>query len=268
MTAGGASLNWEAPALVLSASLFGEANALVHLFTSDHGVVHGLVRGGMGRRNAATWQPGNLVQARWHARLPEQLGSVSGEIIQANAARCLGSRLSLACLSSICAVTDSALPEGERYSGLFDDTGRVASLFGAESGEQATAFEMATLLRWERILLQDLGFALNLTECAVTGERADLVYLSPRTGRAVSRQGAGTWASRLLPLPGLFLNPEDTGIPADWSAGLRLTGHFLTRDVFGPLHRPLPAARIRLADIVQSLLSPHRQKPDLSGEES
>ncbi|NHO33073.1 DNA repair protein RecO [Acetobacter fallax] len=246
-------MNWEAPALVLSASLFGEANALVHLFTSDHGVAHGLVRGGMGRRGAATWQAGNLVQARWNARLPEQLGTVSGETIQANAARAFGSRISLACLSSICAVTDAALPEGEVYSGLFDDTERVLSRIGTGVGIHGEAAEIATLLRWEMVLLQDLGFALDLSACAVTGVRNDLTYVSPRTGRAVSRQGAGIWASRLLPLPDFFLNFEDNGTPSDWSAGLRLTGHFLARDVFGPLHRPLPAARVRLADIVQSL---------------
>ncbi|NHO17400.1 DNA repair protein RecO [Acetobacter oeni] len=263
-------MNWEAPALVLSASLFGEANALVHLFTAEHGVAHGLVRGGMGRRNAATWQPGNVVQARWNARLAEQLGTVSGEMLQANAARALGSRLSLACLSSICAVADAALPESEVYSGLFDDTVRVLSAIGmGNESDQNGPAELATLIRWEMVLLQDLGFSLDLTKCAVTGTRTELAYVSPRSGRAVSRKGAGEWISRLLPLPAFLLNSDDTGTPSERDDGLRLTGHFLTRDVFGPLHRPLPAARIRLADIVRSLFSPaEREKFSDSGQES
>ncbi|MCH4090955.1 DNA repair protein RecO [Acetobacter sp.] len=251
MSGGGASLEWEAPALVLSVAPFGEADALVHLFSPAQGVSHGLVKGGLGRRNAATWQNGNLVQAQWRTRIPGQLGTISGELAGPNAARALSSRASLACLSSLCAVADSALAEGEPYPGLCQDSAQVLAMLGTQGVET----EISTLIRWETVLLRDLGFALDLSCCAVTGQADALIYVSPRTGRAVSREGAGEWASRLLPLPGFLIEDADCGAPEDWRDGLRLTGHFLSRDVFGPLHRPLPAARIRLTDIVQSFVA-------------
>ncbi|WP_291362477.1 DNA repair protein RecO [Acetobacter sp. UBA5411] len=251
MNGGGASLEWEAPALVLSVAPFGEADALVHLFSPAQGVSHGLVKGGLGRRNAATWQNGNLVQAQWRTRIPGQLGTVTGEMAGPNAARALSSRSSLACLTSLCAVADSALAEGEPYPGLCQDSAQVLAMLGTQDVDA----EISTLIRWETILLRDLGFALDLSCCAVTGQTDDLIYVSPRTGRAVSQEGAGKWASRLLPLPRFLLDDSDFGTPEDWRDGLRLTGHFLSRDVFGPLHRPLPAARIRLADIVQSFVT-------------
>nr|WP_233140264.1 DNA repair protein RecO [Acetobacter sp. DsW_063] len=244
---GGASLEWEAPALVLSTAPFGEADLLVHLFSAEHGVVHGLARGGGARRNAAMWQPGNLVHAQWRARSAEQLGSLVGETVAAIAGRAIQSRIALSCLSSICVVADLALPERQPHPHLFDDTVAVLSALPREEN----AF--ANLLRWEMALLADLGFALDLSVCAVTGEREGLAYVSPRTGRAVSRDAAGIWAQRLLPLPALFMDPADFGTPEQWSEGLRLTGHFLWRDVFGPLHRPLPSARQRIADLARAL---------------
>nr|WP_254454955.1 DNA repair protein RecO [Acetobacter estunensis] len=262
MREGGASLNWEAPALVLSSTLFSETDALVHLFAPAQGVVHGLVKGGGSRRSAGIWQMGNLVQVTCRMRSEGQLGLVSGELAAANAARAMNFRASLACLASVCAVTDAALPEAEPYPGLCQDTAGFLSMLGTE-GEAGQGAEIATLVGWEVILLRDLGFALDLSCCAVTGETEDLVYVSPRTGRAVSRAGAGKWASRLLPLPHFLLDPSVNGTPQDWDDGLRLTGHFLMRDVFGPVHCPLPSARVRLADMVRALI------PTVaSGEES
>ena len=248
MNGGGASLEWEAPALVLSAAPFGEADALVHLFSPAQGVTHGLVKGGSGRRGSATWQPGNLVQAQWRARIPGQLGTVTGELAAPNAARALSSRMSLACLSSLCAVADGALPEAEPYPGLCQDSAQVLAMLGTHD----EAVELSMLIRWEIILLRDLGFALDLSRCAVTGQTERLLYVSPRTGRAVSQEGAGTWAPRLLPLPAFLLTSDAVGDAEDWVNGLRLTAHFLERDVFGPVHRSLPAARIRLLDLVRT----------------
>ena len=107
-------------------------------------------------------------------------------------------------------------------------------------------------MRWETLLLADLGYGLDLTACAVTGETAGLAYVSPRTGRAVTAAAAGTWTARLLRLPG-FLVGANTSRPADWRDGLALTGHFLARDAFGHHHRPLPAARRMLYDRVVAL---------------
>jgi DNA repair protein RecO (recombination protein O) len=111
---------------------------------------------------------------------------------------------------------------------------------------------LADLVRWETLLLADLGYGLDLTACAVTGDTAGLAYVSPRTGRAVTAAAAGDWTGRLLRLPG-FLVGANTSAAADWRDGLTLTGHFLARDAFGHLHRPLPAARRMLYDRVAAL---------------
>jgi DNA repair protein RecO (recombination protein O) len=105
---------------------------------------------------------------------------------------------------------------------------------------------------WETVLLADLGFALDLTSCAITGATEGLAFVSPKTGRAVTQEAAGIWTSRLLRLPP-FLTGTEASTPRDWLDGLRLTGHFLTRDVFGSRHRPLPMARQMLYDRVAAL---------------
>ncbi|MDG6095347.1 DNA repair protein RecO [Acetobacter sp. AN02] len=249
---GGASLEWEAPALVLSARLWGEADAIVHVLTEQRGLVHGLVYGGAGRRQAATWQVGNLVAARWRTRSEGQLGTLSGETVRMLSAPLLSSAVGLAMMTSVCAVADEAVPEHEPHPGLFADTLALLMRLSSDPAEAAKS-GMAWLLRWEVVLLADLGFGLDFSCCAVTGETDDLKYVSPRTGRAVSESGAGVWRSRLLPLPRLFSDETDDGTPEDWAAGLRLTGHFMLRETFGQRHRPLPAARQRLEALVGAM---------------
>lgn len=252
MNEGGTSLNWEAPALVLSAVPYGESDLIVHVFTRSYGVVHGLVRGGASRKQIASWQVGTLIAARWKARLERQLGTLTGEVVRITAANLLNAPLGLAMLISICAIADGALPERDPFPDLFDDT--VAVLLSlSDDPIEAEKSGMALLLRWEMALLGDIGFSPDLSCCAVTGAKEDLVFVSPKTGRAVSREGAGAWASRLLPLPCLFTDSTISGTPDDWRDGLRLTGHFLAREAFGQLHRPMPAARIRLIDRISTL---------------
>ena len=117
---------------------------------------------------------------------------------------------------------------------------------------------LADLVRWETILLADLGYGLDLTRCAVTGDTVGLAFVSPKTGRAVTAAAAGEWTSRLLPLPA-FLVGGDEATAADWRDGLRLTGHFLARDAFGLQHRPLPLARQMLYDRVAALAAESEQ---------
>ena len=112
---------------------------------------------------------------------------------------------------------------------------------------------MADAIRWEALVLTELGYGLDLAACAVTGAIGGLTHVSPRTGRAVSGEAAAPYLDRLLPLPAFLLDDADPGTPADWDAGLRLTGHFLERDAFGARHRPVPEARHRLADRVAAL---------------
>lgn len=266
-------MEWEAPAIVLDTRPYGEGDAVVTLMTEPHGAHRGLVRGGSSRAHVGTWQRGNFVQVRWTARLSDQLGSFRGEPIHANAAHVMDDALALAMLTAACAVAEAALPEREPHPRVFE--GLLHLIAHLPLAIEA----LPALIRWELVLLAELGFGLDLTRCAVSGDTDGLAYVSPRTGRAVSSAAAGIWVGRLLRLPG-FLRPEAgtppprrTAAPAvptrppttpstasmaepsltDLRDGLRLTGHFLSRDAFGQRHRPLPQARVMLYDRVTAL---------------
>ncbi len=243
-------MEWQAPAIVLAARPHGEGDALVTVLTEEQGKHNGLARGGSSRAQASTWQPGNLVQARWIARLAEQLGSMTAELVHPGAALAMDEALSLAILSSACAVADGALPEREPHPQVF--AGLVQLIAGLARG----ADSLTDLVRWEAVLLAELGYGLDLTACAVSGATAGLAWVSPKTGRAVSDAAAGEWRPRLLRLPG-FLAGSNTADAEDWRDGLKLTAHFLTRDAFGYQHRPLPPARLMLDDRVSALASSH-----------
>ena len=239
-------MEWEAPAIVLDAQAYGEGGALITLLTEEYGAYRALARGGGGRAQASLWQRGNVVQARWIARLADQLGSVSAELLHAGAAATMDDPLPLAILASACAVAEGALPEREPCPRAF--VGLVHILASLTPVETA----LPLLVSWEASLLAELGYGLDLSSCAVTGAETGLAYVSPRTGRAVGRTSAGVWKSRLLPLPGFLIGGNSAG-PADWRDGLRLTGHFLARDAFGHQNRPLPSARIALDDRIAAL---------------
>jgi DNA repair protein RecO (recombination protein O) len=239
-------MDWDAPAIVLDARPYGEGDAVAGVMTEAHGLHRGLARGGAGRTGAAIWQPGNLVQVHWVARLAEQLGSFSAELIHPAAALALDDPLALAMLSAACAVAEGALPEREPHPRVFH--GLLQLIARLSKGPTM----LADLVRWETLLLADLGYGLDLSACAVTCDTAGLAYVSPRTGRAVTAAAAGDWTGRLLRLPG-FLVGANASAAVDWRDGLALTGHFLARDAFGHLHRPLPAARRMLYDRVAAL---------------
>jgi DNA repair protein RecO (recombination protein O) len=258
-------MEWDAPAIVLDARPFGEGDAIATVMTEEHGLHRGLARGGGSRAQAGLWQPGNLVQVRWVARLSDQLGSFSAEMIHAGAAFVIDDPLALAMLSAVCAVAEGALPEREPHSRVFH--GLVHLVARLPLG----ATMLSDLILWETVLLADLGYGLDLASCAVTGDTAGLAYVSPRTGRAVTDAAAGIWKSRLLRLPS-FLVDRDTAAPAgadtaaagaaDWRDGLTLTGHFLARNAFGAQHRPLPRARQMLYDRVAALAAESDSIPE------
>ena len=154
--------------------------------TEAHGLHRGLARGGASRGKAGTWQPGNMVQVQWTARLSDQLGSFTGELIHAGAAHAMQEALPLAMLTAICAVAEGALPEHEPLPRIF--AGLLRLIPRLPLGELL----LTELIRWELIVLADLGYGLDLSACAVTGRTEGLVYVSPRTGRAVTAEAAGS----------------------------------------------------------------------------
>ena len=239
-------MEWDAPGIVLDARAFGETDAIATVMTEEHGAHRGLARGAQSRRSAALWQAGNLVQTRWTGRLADQLGAFTAELVHPAAAHALDDPLALAMLSAACAVSEGALPEREAHPRVFD--GLLHLLARLPQGPVL----LADQIRWEVTLLADLGYGLDFTHCAVTGGTDDLRWVSPKSGCAVSDGAAGAWKSRLLPLPA-FLRSEGSGDAADWRDGLRLTGHFLTRDAFGLQHKQLPQSRLALYDRVAAL---------------
>ncbi len=253
-------MEWEAPTIVLDARPYGESDVIAAVMTEAHGLHRGLARGGGSRGKAATWQAGNLVQVRWTARLSDQLGSFTGELIHSGAAHVMDDALGLAMLTSICAVAEGALPERQSHARIFD--GLLSLIPHLTLGES----QLADIVRWELVVLSDLGYGLDLSACAVTGRTDGLTQVSPRSGRAVTTEGAGTWSGRLLPLPGFLIGEPDAGLPA-WRDGLRLTGHFLTRDAFGHQHRPLPQARHMLYDRVAAAAADLESASDVASQE-
>jgi DNA repair protein RecO (recombination protein O) len=248
-------MEWDAPGIILDVRPYGEGDAIAAVMTQDHGLHRGLARGGASRGQAGTWQAGNMAQLRWMGRLSDNLGSFTGELIHAGAAHAMHEPLPLAMLTAVCAVAEGALPEREPQPRIFDG---LLNLIPRLPLGEAT---LTDLIQWELTVLTDLGYGLDLTTCAVTGATRNLAYVSPRTGRAVTPEGAGDFAPRLLPLPG-FLTGAITPDPAAWRDGLRLTGHFLARDAFGHQHRPLPQARTMLYDRVSAMAA---QKDDDAG---
>jgi DNA repair protein RecO (recombination protein O) len=239
-------MEWSAPAVVLNMRPFGDSDVVASVMTEAHGTHRGLVHGGASRAKAATWQSGNLIVAQWTGRLADQLGALSGELVYAGAALAMDDPLSLAMMSAACATADGALPEREPqvrvFEGLVDLVPRIVA------GESA----LTALIVWELTLLAGLGYGLDLSSCAVTGQALGLAFVSPKSGRAVSEDGAGAWRSRLLPLPGFLIGAGQPDYVA-WRDGLRLTGHFLARDAFGHQHKALPQARVMLYDRVSAL---------------
>ena len=238
-------MEWEAPGIVLAAQPFGEGDALATVLTEEHGAYRGLARGGLSRTKANIWQPGNLVTLRWIARLHDQLGSFTAELVHAGAALAMDDPMALAILSSACAVAQGALTEREAHPRVFN--GLLHLIVHLGQGRPA----LTDLVLWEAALLAELGYGMDLSCCALTGATDGLAFVSPRSGHAVSGAAAGPWEGRLLRLPG-FLVGDAAACAADWAAGLALTGHFLARDAFGLQHKPLPPARVRLADRVNA----------------
>ena len=233
-------MEWRDQGVLLSVRGHGESAAIIEVFTAEHGRHAGVVRGGASRRIAPILQPGAQLDVTWRARLDEHIGAFTVEPLKGRAGAILSDRRALAGLNAITALLAFVLPERESHPGLYV---RSIALFEALV---ATADWPLAYLRWELRLLEEMGFGLDLTSCAVTGTRDDLAYVSPRSGRAVSRAGAGDWADRLLPLPPALLGqgPADA---AEIAAGLRLTGHFLETWLAPQLgQRPLPEARRRL----------------------
>jgi DNA repair protein RecO (recombination protein O) len=235
-------MEFEDEAFVLSARAHGETGAVVELLTAGHGRYAAHVAGGASKKMRPFLQAGAPVIARFRARTAEQLGSAALEPVGEGPSALFDDALALAGLSAAAAVAAGALPEREPHPGAY------LAFAALSQALQHPDIWPAVFVRFEAGLLEELGFGLDFSKCAATGTTDDLVFVSPRTGRAVSRAAGEPYADRLLALPPFLLASQSRLQPGDVAAGLSLTAHFLEAFIFNPMNRPLPPARVWLVD--------------------
>jgi DNA repair protein RecO (recombination protein O) len=236
-------LNIETPAIVCALRNHAEHGAVVRLMTPKDGMQAAYVRGARGRRMRPVLVPGNLVQARLRSRTEEQLAHAEVELTHSRAPL-LTEPLPAAAIEWVTALTATALPEAQPYERLYDAVDALLALIEAAPSALGWA---GSLVRYELLLLAELGFGLDLESCAVSGSNDNLVAVSPRSGRAVSAAEAEPYSGRLLPFPPFLRGGGDPSW-MEIEQGLRLTGHFLEREILTGRAAALGEARSRLTD--------------------
>ena len=230
-------MEWRDTGILLRSRRHGESSAILEVFTPTRGRHVGVLRGATSRKVAPGLQPGAQLDLSWRARLEDHIGSFAVEPQRSRAALAMSDRLSLAGLNAVVSLLVFCLPEREAHPALYARTEALLDLLG-----QPEVWPLA-YLRWEMALLDDMGFGLDLTACAATGANDQLIYVSPRSARAVSASGAGEWADRLLPLPAVMLGQGDAD-DGQIAVALGTTGHFLQNRLAPALgDKPLPNAR-------------------------
>ena len=232
-------MEWQGDGLILNTRKHGENSTIIDVLTRDKGRHTGLVRGGRSRTMRPVLQPGNLVNVVWRARLEDHLGAFSVDQLRMTVAAIIDDVHRLAGLTTITTLA-SLLPEREPHPRIYD-----ASLLLIEH-LQDDAIWPAVLVKWEMGLLEELGFGLDLTKCAVSGETESLTHVSPRTGRAVCAHEAEPWKDKLLVLPAFVTGASGEASNAEIAQGLKLTGHFLSRHIFEPRGVTAPEQRQRI----------------------
>lgn len=228
--------NWSDQGIVLRARAHGESGAVVTILSKHHGRFSGYLRGGQSSRFRSIIEIGNLVSAHWSSRIEDQLGFFTIEPDRHLSSGLMGEPLKLGALLSACALCEAALPEREGHAGLFH--GLLALLDAMDGDFWGPAYVM-----WEISLLRELGFSLDLNRCVAGGNAADLAWVSPKSGGAVSAQQGAPYKEKLLTLP-CFLRPiRSGGDAADVADGLKMTGHFLEHWVFAQHSKGIPEER-------------------------
>jgi DNA repair protein RecO (recombination protein O) len=243
-------MQWTDDGIIIGTRRHGETSLIVELMTRAHGRHLGLVRGGRSRRVQPLLQPGNSVAAIWRARLDEHLGNYTLEPTVQRAARMIEGPAALYGIQLLAGLL-RLLPERDSHPELYEATAAIVDWL------DDPAIAGALLARFEMNMLDELGFGLDLEQCAATGGTEDLVYVSPRTGRAVSRAAGESYRDRLLKLPG-FLVGEETARPGadDIAAAFRLTGYFLSRHVFEARGLDMPEARASYLALIARVVPP------------
>lgn len=232
---------WSSDAIALNARKFGENDAILDAFTPDHGRISGLVYGGAGKTKRALIEPGSRLHVSWKSRNDDQLGYFESLEPRAQGpANLMDDPAALAAVSAIATLLNAATPERSALKGLYDAT---EILFEALHTPNTWP---ALFIRWEAGLLSELGYGLDLSKCALTGSLEDLAWVSPKTGRAATRQAGEPFADKLLVLPPFLLGEKHPIQSGDIADGFALMGHFIARELLDPMRKTMPDARARL----------------------
>lgn len=227
---------WSEEAIVISTRKFGENDLIATALGRESGLYSGMVRGGQGKRQGPVWQPGNLVLTTWKARLPDQLGSFTAELISAPPAHAIPEKPKLYSMLAALSLILRNLPEREPHPEIFS---ALAFLLASYKGPDW----LSAHARFEVELLKRLGFGLDLSRCAATGKTAQLTFVSPRTGRAVSLEAGEKYRDRLFALPPFLLAETAAHSQTEAAEALKLSGYFLAKYLYNPVNSRLPEAR-------------------------
>lgn len=233
-------MEWQDSAIILSVRPHGETGGVVSVLTEKYGRTAGYIYGATSTRSRGVLEIGNIVNARWQAKGEGQLGTFTLELEKSHTADVLDDPAKLTALQSACVLADKTLPEREKHPAVYAGLG---ALLGSFSGD----LWAASYIFWEIGLLRELGFGLDLSKCVSTGAVDNLIYVSPRSGCAVSAAAGEIYKEKLLHLPP-FLRGEARFEDGDILDGLKLTGHFLLHRVFAQSNANLPEARLRLEE--------------------
>ena len=241
-------MRWGDKGLVVSVKKYGENSLILHLFTKDHGVHAGLVKYSTTKKNGYIYELGNILSVEWTGRLEEQLGFYKSELEKSYLYNIINNSLKLDALNSICSMLSIFLPERQVNSKLYKETIEIIKYLNNNDMTWVSRY-----VQWELLLLSELGYGLDLSQCAVTGEIKNLKYVSPKSGRAVSELGAGIWVKKLLILPRFLQKFNTNAIDNDeLNYGIKLTTFFLNRYVVS-IGLKLPESRDRFTNKLKKL---------------
>ena len=241
-------MEWTGPGVVLSTRKHGETDTILEVMTAEHGRHLGLVRGGRSRKKQPLLQPGNELHLTWRARLADHLGVFAAEAVNLRSGDVMSTAFALHAVQHVAALL-RLLPERDAHPRLYSALSVVL--------DHLDRFDIAgpLLVRFELLLLNELGFGLDLETCAATGRTDDLAYVSPKSGRAVSRDAGRPYHDRLLPLPGFLVEgqrqPGSEISYEDVKSGLALTGFFLDRDIQSPAMTGIADVRVRVLNALE-----------------
>ena len=239
-------MEWRDQGIILSLRKYGEFDAILEVFTREHGRHAGIVKGGLGRRQRGDIQPGNEIDVTWRGRLETHLGTYSIELKNARAVSYLYHSGKLAALNSCSSLLCLAIAENEKHEPLLD--GFLALLDALKTSDDQVINWAPLLVKWELGLLSELGYGLDLDCCAATGVTENLIYVSPKSGRAVSQSSGKPYHDKMLPLPRFLLGNSDQLNSQEILKGLHLTEYFIERHMLNPYGKKIPQARRMLLD--------------------